>query len=365
MIASTLLISAMLGAAPWQQAVPLGEPVAKVECQAAPGQSYALYLPSDYTPQKQWPILYAFDPARRGMLPVELFQEAAERHGFIIASSNNFRSDQPTPDEAMAAQAAIWNDTHSRLSIDPRRIYSTGFSGGARISWMFEYRTEGFPFAGIIGVGAGLPGQKIPKAWDPSQMSFYGLAGETDFNYYEMQQLDAMFDKKGVPHRFTSFDGAHQWPPKQLCNQALDWMQLQALRRGLTPPNEDFIKDFLAKQLAQASQAEQENRLIEAFEILTAAARDFEGLEDSSALQQQLGRLQASKELSRRLKKREKEGKRAVQHQEKAVSVLNWIRSGERGDLPGLREVVFTMQLRTLLKKSSSQDREERLAAWR
>jgi len=365
LIVVPLLIGATLAAAPWQQTVPLGEPVEKVECQAAPGQSYALYLPSGYTPEKQWPILYAFDPRRRGMIPVNLFRKAAERHGFIIASSNNFVSDTPEIDDTLAAQNAIWNDTHSRLSIDPRRIYSTGFSGGARISWIFEYRTEGFPFAGIIGVGAGLPGKKIPQAWDPSHMTFYGLAGETDFNYYEMVQLDEALEKRGVPHRFTSFDGAHQWPPEELCNQALDWMQLQAFKRGLAPVDPAFVDEFFARQLTLASQAQSEGRLLEAYEILQAASRDFESLRDASPAAHRLAELKASKELSQRLKKRRKEGKKAAQYQQKAVGVLDLIRNAERGQLPGLREVMFTMQLRTLLKKGAGQDREERLAAWR
>lgn len=360
-----LLIGTALAMAPWQQTVPLGEPVEKVDCQAAPGQSYALYLPSSYTPEKQWPILYAFDPRRRGMIPVNLFRKAAERHGFIIASSNNFVSDTPEIDDTLAAQNAIWNDTQARLSIDPRRIYSTGFSGGARISWIFEYRTEGFPFAGIIGAGAGLPGKKIPDAWDPSHMAFYGLAGETGFNYYEMVQLDELLEKRGVPHRFSSFDGAHEWPPEELCNQALDWMQLQAFKGGLAPVDEAFVDEFFAQQLSQASQAQSEGRLIEAYEILKAASRDFEGLKDTSPVTQQLAGLKTSKVLAQSLNKRRKEGKKAAQYQHKAVAVLDQIRNAEREDLPGLRDVMFNMQLRTLLKKGASQDREESLAAWR
>ncbi|MCI0656054.1 MAG: hypothetical protein L0170_03170, partial [Acidobacteria bacterium] len=31
-----------------------------------PSHSYALYLPSDYSPDRRWPVLYAFDPAARG-----------------------------------------------------------------------------------------------------------------------------------------------------------------------------------------------------------------------------------------------------------------------------------------------------------
>ena len=32
-------------------------------------QSYALYLPKAYTPEKKWPILHGFSPAGRGTDP--------------------------------------------------------------------------------------------------------------------------------------------------------------------------------------------------------------------------------------------------------------------------------------------------------
>jgi hypothetical protein len=49
-----------------------GQVIEKVLCARSPGESYALYLPSNYTPRKLWPILYAFDPGARSRIPVTL-----------------------------------------------------------------------------------------------------------------------------------------------------------------------------------------------------------------------------------------------------------------------------------------------------
>jgi hypothetical protein len=49
-----------------------GQVIDKVLCAGSSGESYALYLPSNYTPSKRWPILYAFDPGARGRIPVTL-----------------------------------------------------------------------------------------------------------------------------------------------------------------------------------------------------------------------------------------------------------------------------------------------------
>src|SRR5260370_14037602 len=66
-----------------------GVVIPKVSCATQPDQSYALYVPSHYTREKRWPIVYAFDPFARGSMPVELMKDAAERYGYIVAGSNN------------------------------------------------------------------------------------------------------------------------------------------------------------------------------------------------------------------------------------------------------------------------------------
>src|SRR5436309_12107572 len=89
---STALTSALTAAllpAPVLMAedFPAGKVVEKVTCGAQPKITYALYLPSGYTPAKKWPIVYALDASSRALDPMEVFHEAAERHGVIVVSS--------------------------------------------------------------------------------------------------------------------------------------------------------------------------------------------------------------------------------------------------------------------------------------
>ena len=61
-IASPLL--AQQGQTPGKKPSPLqtGVILPGVTATKQPGQSYALFLPSQYAPGKRWPIVYAFDP---------------------------------------------------------------------------------------------------------------------------------------------------------------------------------------------------------------------------------------------------------------------------------------------------------------
>src|SRR4051812_43099861 len=69
-----------------------GRVVESVKCDADPSQGYALYLPSQYAPDRSWPVIFAFDPRARGTVPVAIYRAAAEKFGYIVAGSNNSRN---------------------------------------------------------------------------------------------------------------------------------------------------------------------------------------------------------------------------------------------------------------------------------
>jgi len=69
-----------------------GRIVNDMKCATDSSQSYALYLPSNYSPEQPWSLILAFDPRARGRTPVERFQAAAESYGYIVAGSNNSRN---------------------------------------------------------------------------------------------------------------------------------------------------------------------------------------------------------------------------------------------------------------------------------
>ena len=87
-----------------------------VRCADDPAQTYALFLPSTYSPERQWSLLFAFHPAARGRLMVEKYQAAAEQYGYIIAASNNARNG-PHAVSAAAAQAMSVAEARRRVAV--------------------------------------------------------------------------------------------------------------------------------------------------------------------------------------------------------------------------------------------------------
>src|SRR5260370_36016910 len=89
---------------------------------ADPSNSYALYLPSNYSAARRWPLLLVFDPFARGEVSVNLFHNAAEKYGFIVRGTNNARK-FADPSNALLL---LWSDVNDHYTIGPKRIYTHG-----------------------------------------------------------------------------------------------------------------------------------------------------------------------------------------------------------------------------------------------
>jgi dienelactone hydrolase len=278
-------------ASPQQQEFAKGVVIERVVTQADASQSYALFLPPNYSPDKRWPIIYAFEPLARAALPVNLFKDAAIKYGYIVAASYNSRNGmQAAP--LQAAITAVIDDTRKRFSIDDRRIYAAGFSGGARVATRIGYSCSGC-IAGVIACGAGFPPDLPPN--DTVRFAFFGTVGFGDFNYPEMIRLNDQLDGLGLPHRIAFFDGVHQWASPELLVAAVEWMELQAMRSGRRVRDEAFIEMSWNRDLQQARADETAGKTFEAHRGYLALASDYRLLKNVAEYEKKAASLRQTK----------------------------------------------------------------------
>jgi predicted esterase len=267
--------------------VPVDELVENISCVSDQSQSYTLYLPPGFTTDRRWPLLLVFDPRGRSVLAAELFREAARDYGWIIVSSNDTRSDGPMEPNIKALNA-LWPEVHSRLPADPERIYAAGFSGGGAVAYVLARSTH--EVAGIIACGA----RFLPDDLEAIDAPVFSVAGDTDFNYLEMREVDAFLAAQGNAHRFASFAGPHSWMPAPLASETVGWLELEAMKSGLRPRDPALIESLYAADLAAADALAAEGRDLDAARSLRATERTFEGLRNTSAVTQRAETLEAS-----------------------------------------------------------------------
>jgi len=328
-----LAAAALPGAppAPLPAPFPEGVVVERVVCADSPSESYALFLPSGFAAagEKRWPILYLFDARARGAMAARLFAPAAAQQGFIVASSNDTRSDAAL-DPNVTAFRAIWRDTHARFAIDGRRVYAGGFSGGARIATLMAATAPG-TVAGVIGAGAGfhrpVEGQP-PFVW-------FGAVGNRDFNYDEMRELDATLARLGAPHHLEMFDGEHAWPPPEVCEEALEWMQYEAERSGAVPSDPARGEALIRRFAERASALATSGRTLPAMKEYERAIADFPATAGVSRLEDALAALRSSPEGRRAQRDEEDRIAADAAFRDRFTRVWGEIRSGD--PLPGAR----------------------------
>ena len=249
--------------------------------------TYAYYLPRAWSPDRKWPVLYVFDPRQRGAFAATLFREAAEEFGWIIVSSNNTRSDTNTEMNVPALDATI-PDARRRFSVDSRREYLAGFSGTAILAWALAATTS--EFAGVIGC-SGRPiegkGYGVPFAW-------FGTTGDRDFNYLETMEIERGLRGAGGAHHLEVFAGGHRWAPPDVLRRGLEWLELEAMKRGTRPRDEAMIENAFRGQLGLARTERDPLNALRRFESIV---RMFDTLTDVSTPRQAAEEIRNSRTL--------------------------------------------------------------------
>ncbi len=209
----------------------------KVECKGDPSQSYAVYLPAEYTKKRSWPVLFGFSPGGAGRPLTEKHRAAAERFGWIVVGSNNSRNGPF--DVAQRAAKAMWEDVRSRFNVDDKRLYACGLSGGAVVANWFATSRE-IPIAGVFmharGDISGVPSDK-------SKTFFMLLPGiVSDFNFGESVRFLCLARRTGSRIHLDPQEGGHSWASPESCMGMLRYAELLARLDGQTAPHRALAK---------------------------------------------------------------------------------------------------------------------------
>ncbi len=312
--------------------LPVGQVVNAVPCASDSTETYALYLPSAYTSAKPWPIIYTFDPFGHGRTSVNLYKDAAEKYGFILTASNNSRNFQS---DVTRAARALWDDTHARLSLDPRRIYTMGLSGGARVATTLAVECAICAIGGVISHGAGYP---FPPS-DKERFAYFAFVGDRDFNWPEIMELRRKKEEWSAPYRLRVFAGDHEWAPPAIFAEALQWLQLKAMQTEIIPRNSSFIDEQFVRTQSDAEDSARRKDIIAEFDAYRSLVLDFSGLRDVTQFQARLTALKNSPEL-----------KEAVRKQQNAIDRQQAFTQELSSDIS--RAADATLDLQTSLRKA-------------
>ncbi len=322
--------------------------VEHVACPTDPTQTYTLYLPTKYEPTRKWPLLLVFDPGGRAARAAEVFRQAAERFGWIVAASENSRNGPWEP--TLRAINAMWPALLGGYSVDERRVYAAGHSGGATVAWLLANQTG--QIAGVIVSGQPDPQSEQIKA---KPFAWFGMAGHADFNLIEVKRINEQLTRTSLPHRMEFFDGGHQWPPADLVARAFGWMEIVAMKDGRRQADADLTPTLLSEDMARARSLEERSLLTEAWRSYGAIASAYAGLIDVSEAERRRralesdDRFKAAQKLEDRIDRRERE---------QAVALARVLGRLTQDDVPLVAELRSRLHLDALSKTAAGDNYE-------
>ena len=208
-------------------------------CDANPSQSYALYLPSNYSEEKSWPIIYIFDPAARGTLPLKIFKMAAEELGYILVCSNNSKNGSWSV--VFESARAIKKDTELKFSIDKNRVYTSGFSGGSRAAMVMAKSV--YNARGIIANAGAYPSKSRYLIKREDSIAYAAIVGNRDMNYLEHKQMARSLTDQQVDNMLIISNNVHQWASSREVYLALQWLELKTDKKLQSNRKEKILEN--------------------------------------------------------------------------------------------------------------------------
>ncbi|MHC5039359.1 MAG: hypothetical protein ACYTHM_18790 [Planctomycetota bacterium] len=174
--------------------------------------TYFLHVPDDYVKTKKHPLLLAISPSPNGRGMYKSWTSAAKTYGFLFACPNKAGNPVPSAKRGQMVVDTLF-DVRSKYTIDPDRIFITGFSGGGRMSTGL---VKAFPdlFAGSIPIGGIFMGNPNDILTLKTRLGFYLFAGETCFNRKESEKARDMLEKEGIPVELMIGEGMGHTIPK-------------------------------------------------------------------------------------------------------------------------------------------------------
>lgn len=241
-------------------------------------KTYALYTPMDYTSEKEWAVIFVFDPQGRGSNTANLFRQAAEEQQYLVVSSNLKLKAEPM-DSLVKPATAMMNGVLQSFPIDQAQIYTAGMGEGAQLSSALAHIYK--DMAGVMAIGNSFVNSNYIDKENPYM--FIGLAGKKDYMVYEMENYLKFYDDLDFPTDIYYFDGKEdEWPDVPVVSNAMTGFTLQAIKKGKRPNDQEFIQKLFERELEYAESLRRTRNYYSAFEKLDRMEEKYEdfGFED-------------------------------------------------------------------------------------
>lgn len=180
------------------------------------GNEFSYYLPIGQLDSTQSIFLVFFDPQGKGSFPIEKYKPLAEKYGINLVGSNQSKNGTSFEQTRLIAKALI-SKILNEFPGKKKRIYFSGFSGGAKVAidaGMAEPSVKA-----VVYTGAPWKVEAVTKP-------VLGFAGTGDMNYADLLAFDQTIPSQ-ISHFLVEWEGKHAWPDSVVFEDAMVWISIR------------------------------------------------------------------------------------------------------------------------------------------
>jgi len=328
-----------------------GKITSPVVCETDATQSYAVYMPAKGN-KDALPVIYFFDPHADGELPLTKYRQLADEYGFILIGSNNSKNGNDWPTTENIWQH-LFSDAQKKLKINANRVYTCGFSGGAKVAGYIALKYAAIK--GVIANGAGLPDGVAAGNY---AFSFTGIAGEGDMNMGDIISFCSALDNTTTRHSMLIFDGKHEWAPASTMITAFAGLQLYGMQLKLITKDDAFIGSYVTQAKQRVNAFQQLNQYIKALRECKLAISLLDGIStEATWFQQQSVDITANRLYQQQMKQQQ-----VLLAKEESLKA-GYMQQFQQGDMEYWKKTITNLQILAIAKTAESM-MYQRLLAW-
>lgn len=192
-------------------------------------ETFSIYLPSYYSKEKTWSVIFILDPKGRGRIVTQLFKQTAEEQGYILAASNNINVKNDLVANAEVSNRLI-ETVSSYFPINQKALYVVGLNEGAVAGMALSSVRNNIK--GVLAIGDYWMNSKILKPG--SGYSLIGLINYKDPDYYRLKEISSYISKIGYPTNIYRFDEEQEYPSADLIYSGISEFTLQRNKSNLS-----------------------------------------------------------------------------------------------------------------------------------
>ena len=227
-------------------------------------ESFAMYLPKNYSSTNKWPIVFVFDPDGNGISTARLFMQALEDKGFLIVSSNNIsRKDSLIINLENANR--LFSQVINTFPIDEKSIYVAGLDEGALVASSMpalNSSIDGVLVVGDIWINSDFLMQNVIR------QTIIGFADYNSNSINDFREKFMLLNSLKYPAYYYSYNGNQSWPSSNLIAHAFAGFKLQKMLNGGEIKDEKIIESIFNEELSTAQSMYRKRDFYKAYELL-------------------------------------------------------------------------------------------------